>query len=143
MKYCLSYPFRNVNNTELYQIMFITPHSAGLDKLKHAIWNTFNGAQYYRTVNVPPNQLSFFDSTNYKEIMANQYAFEAITLLKERFQGQIISYSLLSDTVLYKSLLMDAQLIKYLIKPYIAKGVLIKQNLVAKNNYKQDSYKVI
>ena len=143
MKYCLSYPFRNINNTELYQIMFITPHSAGLDKLKHAIWNTFNGAQYYRTINVPTNQLSFLDSNNDKEMMANQYALEAITLLRKNFQGKIISYSLLSDTVLFKSLLMDSQLIKYLIKPYIEKGILIKQNLVVKNNYKQDSYKVM
>lgn len=140
MKYCLSYPFRNRNNTELYQIMFITPSDKGLDKLKQAIWNTFNGQDYYRTVETSQAQLSLFSTEDDKEYRAKQYGAEAFELIKAKFGNKTVTYQQLSEFILARSILMSSQIISYILKPYIAQGKIIKKNLGNKSNYTKDSY---
>ena len=141
MRYYLSYPFRNSKNVELYQILFLTPSDKGLDKLKQAIWNTFNGQEYFKTDTLPVGQLSFFTPADDKDSRAKSYAEEAYRYLVDYYAGQILSYDEIESIILCHSLLMSTQLLTYVIKPKIASGHLIKQNKVAKSsNYKKDSY---
>ncbi len=140
MKHCLSYPFRNSKNVELYQILFLTPSDKGLDKLKQAIWNTFNGQEYFKTETVPVGQLSFFTAADDKDSRAKSYAEEAFMYLSDNYGGQILAYSDIESIILGHSLLMTTQLLTYVIKPKIASKQLIKQNKVKSSNYKKDSY---
>lgn len=48
MQYAFSYQFRTCTNTELYYIIFITPSKKGLEKLKEALWKTFNGKFFHK-----------------------------------------------------------------------------------------------
>ena len=43
IKHLFSYQFRTEKNVELYQIVFATPSSRGLEKLKEALWKVFKG----------------------------------------------------------------------------------------------------
>ena len=141
MKYHLSYTFRNSKNVELYQILFITPHAKGLDKLKQAIWDTFNGQEYYRTDITHVGQLSLFSEQDDREYWAKTHASEAMNILKAKYIGKIIAYDEIEKAILPQSLLMSSQIINYLIKPNIASGNIVKQNKVnTKSNYKNDSY---
>ena len=141
MKYHLAYTFRNSKNVELYQILFITPHSKGLDKLKQAIWDTFKGQEYYRTDATHAGQLSLFSEQDDREYWAKTHASEAMTILKTKYAGKIVPYDEIENVILPQSLLMSSQIINYLIKPNIDIGNIVKQNQVkTKSNYKNDSY---
>ena len=141
MKYHLFYTFRNSKNVELYQILFLTPHPKGLEKLKQAIWDTFNGQEYYKTDIMPAGQLSMFSTQDDKEYWAKTHALEAMNLLKSKYSGKIVKYTDIEQLVLPQSLLMSSQLIHYLIKPNINTGNIVKQNKTkTKINYKNDYY---
>ncbi len=141
MKYHLSYTFRNSKNVELYQILFLTPHPKGLDKLKQAVWDTFKGQEYYKTDVTHSGQLSLFSEQDDKDYWAKTHALEAMNMLREKCKGKLIKYSEIEQLILPHSLLMSSQLISYLIKPNIATGNIIKQNHVkVKSNYKDDVY---
>ena len=141
MKYHFFYTFRNSKNVELYQILFVTPHSKGLDKLKQAVWDTFNGQEYYKTDITHVGQLSLFSAQDDKEYWAKTHALEAMNLLKSKYSGKIVKYTDIEQLVLPQSLLMSSQLINYLIKPNIEAGAIIKQNKAkTKSNYKDDYY---
>lgn len=143
MKYCLSYPFRNSKNVELYQILFLTPSDKGLDKLKQAIWNTFNGQDYFRADRVAAGQLSLFSPLDDKDYRAKIYAEDAFDLLYTRFAGSTLTYAQIEHLILGHSLLMSSQIINYVIKPKITARQLVKQNLNGKSNYRQDSYYIV
>lgn len=141
MKYHLSYTFRNSRNVELYQILFLTPHSKGLDKLKQSIWDTFKGQEHYKTDVSHAGQLSLFSPQDDREYWAKAHAIEAMNLLKSKYSGKIVKYTEIEQLILPQSLLMSSQLINYLIKPNIAAGNIFKQNKVKmKSNYKDDYY---
>lgn len=141
MKYHLSYTFRNSRNVELYQILFLTPHSKGLDKLKQSVWDTFNGQEYYKTDITHAGQLSLFSAQDDREYWAKTHALEAMSLLKSKYSGKFVKYAEIEQLVLPQSLLMSSQIIHYLIKPNICDGNIIKQNVAKmKSNYKDDYY---
>lgn len=111
-----------------------------MDKLKQAIWNTFDGQDYFRSSVSHVEQLSIFTSEDDKEYRAQVYSEEAYKLLSDFYVGKIIHYEELSHFVLEHTLLMSTQIINCLIKPKMRSGNIVKQNTVKSNNFKNDSY---
>lgn len=142
MQFVFSYPFHISTGPELYQIIFITPNKAGLEKLKDALWDTFHGDMRHRNARDDMrNQPSLFNDSIVEETNASVYAPEAQRLLLDSFAGsRNISYTNISTYLLEHTLLKDGQLLRYVIKPLIEKGALIKDGVVGKANYKSDTY---
>jgi three-Cys-motif partner protein len=147
MKYHLCYEFRTQTNVALYQIMFLTPNAKGLDKLKDALWETFNGKFYHRNKQEEDTlkmQLTFLDENDDKKMLLSMHTKEAETLLFDKFKGQTIAYSILADYILSNTLLCSSHIIENLLKPLIEQKKIKKLNKVKiKNNYKQDFYDII
>lgn len=143
MKYSFAYPFRQSKNAEIYQIMFFTPHERGVDKLKDALWEVFDGAEYYRTdLKKEYGQMSIFDEDDNKEMNAVRYANEAKEMIRKKFKGQTVSYEELEKYIWFRSLLKRSQILAYVIKPMKDDGLVIKQNIASKSNYNKDNYLV-
>ena len=146
MKYSFQYEFRISTNVELYQIMFLTPSPKGLDELKNALWETFNGSSFYRNEKKSQNQnlqLSLFTEESDKEYKLNEYSNEAKSFLTQNFGGQTLSYEEICEHILPISMLRSSDIISHLLKPAIADGKIEKLNRVkSKLNYKNDFYKI-
>ncbi|MCQ2753056.1 MAG: three-Cys-motif partner protein TcmP [Bacilli bacterium] len=140
MKYCFSYTFKNSKNAEVYQILFITPHDAGLRKLKNAIWKVFHGDECYSSYFSNGDQLSLLPDEADIKMIAQKWAEEAMQLLKIEFPNKVISYNEIDNFILTRSMLMGAQIIEYLLKPYIKKGFIKKIGKYPNNTFKKDSY---
>lgn len=145
MKYHLCYEFRTETNVELYQIMFLTPNGKGLDKLKEALWDTFNGKFYHRNKQEDASgQISFLTEKDDKKLLVSIHASDAQNLLLSKFAGQTIDYLTLADYILSNNLLCSSHIIENLLKPLIAQKRIAKLNNVPrKSNYKEDSYSII
>lgn len=140
MKYCFSYPFKNSKNVELYQILFLTPHDAGLRKLKNAIWKTFHGDECYSSYFSNDNQPSLLPDEADIKMIAQNWAKEAMQLLKINFPNKVISFDEIDNFILTKSMLMNTQIIDFLLKPYIKKGFIKKMGKCSANTFRKDSY---
>lgn len=75
VKYVFRYSFHTSTNTELYQIIFLTPHVRGLEKNKDALWGVFGGRNYHRNSR-QPSQLSLFPDTEFSKSNAKRYSAE-------------------------------------------------------------------
>ena len=141
MKYFLSYPFRQQKNVELYQILFASPSSKGLDKLKEALWKVFSGFEFYKTdLAKEGGQCSMFSEEDDQDMLAKRYAGECMENLKTTFLGKEIPFNVIENYVLERSLLKSTQVLTYIIKPMLANGTLIKKELTSRHNFKQDNY---
>lgn len=140
MKYYFSYQFKTKKNTELYQIIFVTPHHKGLEKLKEALWDVFNGKFNHRNRGESTGQLSFFSECDEKEQLEEIHAKEAKLKLLEEFAGKKVSYGDISTFLMEYTMMMNTHIINKVLRPLIQENKLTKNNMVSNSNYKNDSY---
>ena len=142
MKYVFSYPFRIMSNRELYQIIFVTPHPAGLAKLKEALWDVFHGAAYHR--NARPSQaaqVTLFDTGLLDSVTAASYATDAQEMLLEAFAGKSgVGYDAIATYLLERTMMKDGQFINHVLKPLVKGQRLKKDGKVGNANYKRDTF---
>lgn len=142
MKYVFRYPFCISTNVELYQIIFVTPSKAGLEKLKAALWDTFHGAAYHK--NLPASlehQQRLFADDELEESNAAAYADDAKVWLLGSFAGRKgVAYDEIEAFLLERTMLREGQMIKQVIKPLVDSSVISKDGKVRKGNYKEDTY---
>lgn len=141
-RFIFSYSFKNIKNTEIYRIMFITPNIRGIQKLKEALWNVFKGLPFYKNIE-NKNQLSMFPEE--KEITLLEYAAsEAKEFLLDKFsKNAIIEYNGIEKFLIQKTILKEEQFLKHVIKPLINENKIKKMGDVSNKNFKGDSYKIL
>lgn len=139
IKHLFSYQFRTEKNVELYQIVFATPSSRGLEKLKEALWKVFNGAEFHRN-HADSDQMCLFTAKDDEDCSLHTYANEAKTLLCQKYMGQIVSWNDLELFLIEHTMLKESQIIRHVLRPLIESGTIKKHNLCGKSNYKADSY---
>lgn len=143
INYSFAFEFRNSKNTELYRIVFATPHEKGLEKVKDAIWETFEGREFFRTQVPKDGQLSLFDRDMEEESQLDYHACAAKRRLTKVFCGKVVDYSAIEIFLLEKTMLKASDLLTTVIKPLISNGIILKQGKVSKSNFKHDSYRFI
>ncbi len=139
VKYLFSYQFKTKNNVELYQIVFATPSSKGLEKLKEALWEVFNGAEFHRN-HIEDGQIRLLTSKDDEQLSLCSYANEAQNMLCERYIDQTVTWSNLELFLIEHTMLKESQIIRYVLQPLIESGQVTKCNRCGKRNYKEDSY---
>lgn len=142
IKYVFSYPFRISTNIELYQIVFLTPNSKGLEKLKDALWKTFKGAEYHRNKSKNKiGQTSMFDLEEGKNLLADIYSEDARRKLLVAFRGKMnVSYEELVVFIMERTMLRRNHVLTYVVKPLIADGKLKKDGRVNNKTFIKDTY---
>lgn len=139
IKHLFSYQFRTEKNVELYQIVFATPSSRGLEKLKEALWKVFKGAEFHRN-HTDSDQICLFTAKDDEDFSLHTYATEARTLLCQKYMGQSVSWNDLELFLIEHTMLKETQIIRHVLRPLIETGAIKKHNLYGKSNYKADSY---
>lgn len=139
IKHLFSYQFRTEKNVELYQIVFATPSSRGLEKLKEALWKVFKGAEFHRN-HTDSDQMCLFTAKDDEDFSLHTYATEARTLLCQKYMGQTVSWNDLELFLIEHTMLKETQIIRHVLRPLIETGAIKKHNLYGKSNYKADSY---
>ncbi|WP_165060686.1 three-Cys-motif partner protein TcmP [Adlercreutzia sp. ZJ154] len=142
-KMYFSFPFRNKNNTELYQIIFVTPSKKGLEKVKEALWSTFSGREYHRNERTACHQTSMFELDEGRDFQKESYGATIRDLILDEFTAKDYSYDEIELFVLRRSMLGPNDILRFVVKPLIKQGVLLKNNRRGKRNYKDDSYRFI
>ena len=142
IRYVFSYPFRIVSNVELYQIIFLTPNERGLEKLKDALWDVFQGAECHRNKGKRGSaQQSLFDLDEFEDYRAELYENDAQGMLVREFAGQEhVSYTKMSAFLLERTMLRKAHFNKHVLQPLIDEGKLIKEMKVRRNAYSTTTY---
>ncbi len=143
IKHSFSYSFHISNNTELYQIMFLTPNKRGLEKIKDALWKVFDGARYHRNTNITQEQMSIFSSKEMQSYALPVYAEDARSLLLRQFDGRHYTYNDIEIFLIENTMLKSTHIINNVIKPLIDIGRIIKEGTVSSRNYKKDTYTII
>ena len=142
INYAFSYAFRIKTNVELYQIMFLTPSSRGLEKLKDAMWTVFDGAKYYRNTDMIPAQMSLFEPKEIQTYALQEYALDAQGLLLQNFNGSGYSFEEIELYIIQNTMLRSSHVIRNVIKPLMKTGQIIKEGHVSGRNYKGDRYTI-
>lgn len=143
INYSFNYEFRISTNTEIYSIIFATPNMKGLEKIKVAIWETFEGREFFRTQTSKDDQLSLFDREIEVESQRDYHACAAKRRITKEFHGKVVDYADIESFALEKTMLKASDLLSTVIKPLISSGIILKLGKASKINYKQDSYKFI
>lgn len=143
IKYSFAYEFKTLKNMELYQIMFFTPNLKGLEKLKEALWDTFNGKDFHRNqIESALPQMSFFTEADEKDWMIKSHSTTAKELLLEHFteKGEI-EYATIESFIIENTMLNGNQILEHVLKPLIQDGKAKKMGYVSRSsNYKNDKY---
>lgn len=144
IKYSFSYEFKITTNTELYQIMFFTPNILGLEKLKEALWDTFDGKEFHRNrAECEQFQLSLFTDDDKMDLRLKSYAEEAKELVLKEYQGKVLDYITIEQFIIENTMLNRNHLIKKVLKPLIASGRIKKMGLVQRSSdFKKDKYQI-
>ena len=152
MKFSFNYAFHNETNAEIYQIIYFTPKEDGLIKLKDAIWDTFNGAAYYRNPHKRDiGQLSFL-TPEMEEQLANsdeEYIIKCNLEIAKKIIQKLpnktrLSYNDIAIPVLEGTMFKKGQLIKHVFQPLCDEKIIKKRNEVAnRSNYTNDFYDII
>lgn len=144
IKYSFSYEFKIATNTELYQIMFFTPNIRGLEKLKEALWDTFDGKEFHRNKNESDSfQLSIFTDDEEKDWRLQSYSAIAQDMLLQKYNGQTVDYFKIEEYIIENTMLNSNHLIENVLKPLISSGKIIKLGLVERtSNFKKDQYQI-
>ena len=143
IKYSFAYEFKTVKNMELYQIMFFTPNIKGLEKLKEALWDTFNGKDFHKNQTESASlQMSFFTEEDEKDWMTELHSTTAKKLLLEYFMGKgEIEYLTIESFIIENTMLNGNQILEHVLKPLIQDGKIKKLGYVRRSsNYKKDKY---
>ena len=141
IKYSFSYRFKTVTNTELYQIVFVTPSIKGLEVLKEALWDVFDGKEFYRN-SQNEEQLCLFSVEQEKDIRLNSYATEARTIILD-FVKEEKTYDEIEEILMENTMLEKGQIIKYVLKPLIDDGKITKNGDIHKANFKRATYRAV
>ena len=144
IKYSFSYEFKIATNTELYQIMFFTPNIRGLEKLKEALWNTFDGKEFHRNgLETDSSQLSFFTDDDEKDWRLQSYSAIAQEMILQKYKGQTVGYLKIEEYVIENTMLNGNHLIENVLKPLISSEKITKLGLVKRSsNFKKDQYQI-
>ena len=143
INYSFAYRFKNKTNAELYYIVFFTPNKKGLELLKETIWNVFNGEDAFtKKVDYDKNMPKLFDTN---PLLAETYGNNIKDKLLAFIGDKTFHYEILETYILEKSMLMEGQIIKYVIKPLIDSKQLIKITPQGKTqrNFKDCTYQCI
>ena len=140
IKHLFSYQFKIEKNVELYQIVFATPSSKGLEKLKEVLWKVFKGAEFHRNHIEDSDQMCLFTAKDDENSSLHTYAKEAKCLLCEKYMGQTVSWSDLELFLIEHTMLKESQILTHVLRPLIEAGAVKKHDLCGKRNYKSDSY---
>jgi three-Cys-motif partner protein len=141
IKHTFAYEFHITNNVELYQIIYFTPHIRGLEKVKDALWETFNGRQFHRNIiTTQTQQMSLFTPEMDKDMSLNEYSNFAKEMLLNNYENKTVSYKELEIYLLENTMLKSTHIIGNVLKPLIFDSKIIKQNLKGKANYKADNF---
>ena len=142
IKHYFSYGFDITTHKEIYQILYFTPNIKGLEQLKKALWISFDGHPEYWSKNESKYEKISLTGNSEKDQRAEDYGAQAQELIIKLYSG-IISYGTIKELVIHKTMLMEGQIIKNVIKPLIEKRKLLKLNIYGKSNYKKDEYKLL
>lgn len=151
MQYSFNYEFHTETNTELYQIIFLTPKDKGLEVLKDALWDTFKGASYYRNPHkISEGQLSLFTpeieeqvAKSTEEYIINCNVERARNIILSLPQKKHVSYKSIALPILEKTMLKSGHLRRYVFQAFIKEGLIIKlDENVRANNYSEDFYDI-
>lgn len=143
IKFSFAYEFKTVKNMELYQIMFFTPNIRGLEKLKEALWDTFNGKEFHRNeMQSDCEQMSIFTDADEKDWMIELHSSTAKELLLKTFSNsEEVEYIDIETFVIENTILNGSQIIEHVLKPLISDGKVKKMGHVKRSsNYKSDKY---
>lgn len=144
IKFSFSYEFKISTNTELYQIMFFTPNIRGLEKLKEALWYTFDGKEFYRNgTNDISDQIPLFTHEDEINWRLDNYAVIAEQMVEQKFNGKIVDFNILEEFIIENTMLNSNHIIKKVLKPLVDNGKIRKMGLVERSsNYKRDKYQI-
>ena len=144
IKFAFPFVFKISTNTELYQILFLTPNLRGLEKLKEALRFVFKGMEEYKNTPFnPQGELFTLEDSNIEENVLLNCGKKTQTDLLHFFEKQRISYKQIESFVLEKSVLAEHHIIRYIILPLIESGKIHKCNTSGKkSNFKQDEYEI-
>ena len=141
INHIFTYQFRTKTNTPLYSIVFSTPNTKGLEKIKESYWRIFEGNPYYRNSSEgdleDTMQLSLFEDREMNEAM---YISEAKALLLKEYKNCSVHYNTIADFLLETTMLKKGQILSGVIKPLIHEGKIIKKNNYGARNFKEDEY---
>lgn len=145
LQYKFSYSFKNVKNSEVYQIIFLTPHIRGLELLKDTVWGVFGAESYYSTYNenVKSQNTEQLSLISIETLKKNSFVEEAkeMVLSNKNFIDKEITYIDIESFILENTILTKGMIISDIIKPLIADNKLKKQNKdIRKNNFKEGIY---
>ncbi|MBE6953350.1 MAG: three-Cys-motif partner protein TcmP [Ruminococcaceae bacterium] len=143
IKYSFAYEFKTITNMELYQIMFFTPNIKGLEKLKEALWDTFNGKEFHRNqARQDAEQMSLFSQDDEKDWRIESHSAVAKELLLAHFPNDNeIEYIAIEEFVIENTMLNENQILEHVLKPLIQNGQVKKLGYVNRSsNYKKDKY---
>lgn len=141
MKYVFPYIFKNSKNSEIYQIIFLTPNIRGLEKLKEALFKVFKGPDEYR--NSPEQEGLFGDLFSEKEIediILQNCASDVQKEILKVFKSRKYTYQEIESYVIEKTVLQESHMIRYILTPLIKQGIIQKCNKYGSKNYKKDEY---
>lgn len=142
MRFCIPYSFRTVNNSEIYQIVYLTPSEAGLKKLKDVFWRTFDGKSFHRNHYGKNEQLSLLSKEESQDYVLSTYVEYAKELCCKKLSGQRVNYKMIEILILENTMLREGQILQSVLKPLIACGKIKKLNTTSKQDYKHDDYYV-
>lgn len=145
IEYVFSYEFKTITKNEIYQIMFFTPNTRGLEKLKEALWETFNGKEFHRNEKKQEYvQLTMFTEEDDRNWMTKQHSNVAKDKVLKFLMNKTVTFAELEIFILENTILRESQIIDNVLKPLIENKRILKLGKVKnKSNYKKDEYKIL
>lgn len=141
IKYSFSYRFKIVTNTELYQIVFVTPSLKGLEVLKGVLWDVFDGKEFYRNSR-DDGQICMFSEQEEKDLRLDMYSIEAKELVYGYLKDEK-TYDEIEELLMENTMLKPTQVISSVLKPLIKENKIVKKGNVSKANYRNARYEAI
>lgn len=141
IKYVFSYRFEAPGSDGLYQVIYATPQIKGIDAMKDALWETFDGDFYRRDFETEPKQLSMFAEDDEIEALLSVHARAAKRMLHEFFAGRTVDYGQIEMFLTENTMLKKADFLNCALRPLIEKRLVVKQGAGEnKLTFKDDEY---
>lgn len=124
IKFAFPYIFKTSTNTELYQILFLTPNIRGLEKLKEALFSVFKGLEEYRNTKSPEGlfeSILFSEEEIIKGILSSQGIEAQKKLLSNFSLGKIYSYQEIETFIILNTVMQESHILNYILKPLLKK----------------------
>lgn len=152
IKHTFQYEFRTQTNSELYQIMFCTPNIKGIEQLKKALWEVFQGAKFHKNKKVgDTSQISLFelfpDCYDDEASLLSERATEARQMLMAKYahEKRVITYNEISTFIQCRTMLKKSHIISQVLVPLIEEGKLrrILKEGKRSSNYTEADYSFV